>query len=111
MKPLLRAGLIAGVALAAAAFPLASIGGLALLSGAEYIENLPDKLRDIPSAQVSRIYAADGRTVIAQFYEEYRRYVPLDQISPAMSQAIVASEDARFYEHHGVDVKGVLRAF
>src|SRR5262245_207218 len=72
---------------------------------------MPTKLRDAPSAQVSYVYAADGKTLITQFYEEYRKYVTIDQIAPTMIRAIVASEDARFFEHHGVDTKGVLRAF
>jgi membrane peptidoglycan carboxypeptidase len=72
---------------------------------------MPDKLRDTPSAQVSYVYANDGTTLLTQFYEEYRKYIPLSEISPFMLKAIVASEDSRFYEHHGVDTKGVLRAF
>jgi membrane peptidoglycan carboxypeptidase len=108
---LLRAGLIAGIVVAAAAFPLVAIGGLGVLAGGDYVEGLPDKLRPTPPAQVSYLYAADGKTIITQFYEEYRKYIPLSQISPHMQKAIVASEDARFYQHHGVDVKGVVRAF
>jgi membrane peptidoglycan carboxypeptidase len=106
---LLRAGLIAGITVAVAAFPLAAVGALAILAGTDYIDKMPDQLRVTPPAQVTKIYAADG-TLITQFFEEYRTYVPISQISPYMIKAIVASEDARFYEHHGVDVKGVLRA-
>ncbi|MFC7480820.1 transglycosylase domain-containing protein [Luedemannella flava] len=65
----------------------------------------------VPPAQTSYLYASDGRTLIAQFYEEYRKFTPYDRISPNMVNAIVASEDGRFYEHNGVDVKGVVRAF
>ncbi len=108
---LLRAGLISGIVVAAAAFPLVAIGGLGVLAGGDYVKGLPDKLRPTPSAQVSYLYASDGKTLITQFYEEYRKYVPLAQISPHIQKAIVASEDARFYKHHGVDVRGVLRAF
>jgi membrane peptidoglycan carboxypeptidase len=111
LAPLLRAGLISGVAVAAFAFPLFALGGLAVLAGTDFIENLPSKLRTTPPAQVSYVYANDGTTLITQFYEEYRHYVPLSQISPNMAKAIVASEDSRFYDHHGVDARGVLRAF
>jgi membrane peptidoglycan carboxypeptidase len=45
------------------------------------------------------------------FYEEYRRYTSISQMSAYIQQAVVASEDARFFEHHGVDVKGIARAF
>lgn len=84
---------------------------MGVLTATDYIHSLPTTMRDTPSAQVTYAYAADGVTPIAQFYEEYRRYVPLSQISPHVQRAIVASEDARFYEHKGVDNRGLLRAF
>ncbi len=111
LTPLLRTGLFAGVVVALVAFPLVAIAGLTVLSGTDAVEEMPDKLRDVPPAQVSYLYAADGKTLIAQFYEEYRKYVPLSEISPNMQKAIVASEDARFFDHNGVDTKGVIRAF
>jgi membrane peptidoglycan carboxypeptidase len=111
LAPLLRAGLITGIVVAAVAFPVLAVGGLGLLATTDSIDGLPSQLRAAPSAQVSYIYAADGKTRIAQFYEEYRKYVTIDKISPNMLRAIVASEDSRFYEHGGVDTKGVLRAF
>jgi membrane peptidoglycan carboxypeptidase len=107
----MRAGLITGIVVAAVAFPLAAIGGLGILAGTDFIDRMPSQLRAVPSAQVTYVYAADGKTKITQFYEEYRRYVHLADISPNMLRAIVSSEDARFYEHEGVDTKGVLRAF
>jgi membrane peptidoglycan carboxypeptidase len=109
--PLLRAGLITGICVAAVAFPLAAVGGLGILAGTDFIQSLPDTLRVAPSAQVTKIYASDGVTPITQFYEEYRKYVSISDISPNMLKAIVASEDSRFYDHHGVDTRGVLRAF
>jgi membrane peptidoglycan carboxypeptidase len=111
LAPLLRAGLIGGIALAAAAFPLFAVGGLGVLAATGFIDHLPDQLRTSPPAQVTYVYASDGKTLITQFYEEYRRYVPISQISYTMIWAIVASEDSRFYDHHGVDMRGVLRAF
>src|SRR5262249_4706451 len=75
------------------------------------VDKMPNKLRHIPPPPGSTLYANDGKTLIAQFYEEYRKYVPLGEISPNMQKAIVASEDARFFDHKGVDTKGVIRAF
>jgi membrane peptidoglycan carboxypeptidase len=110
LTPLLRFGLIGGVVLAAVLFPLIGLAGLGVLAAGTYIDNLPAELRTNPPAQVTYVYANDGKTLITQFYEEYRHYVPISEISPNMVRAIVASEDARFYDHHGVDVRGVLRA-
>lgn len=61
--------------------------------------------------QKSRIFAADGKTVIATFYAQNRTVVPLRKISKYMQRAMVAREDRRFFEHSGVDVQGVMRAF
>ena len=61
--------------------------------------------------QKSRIFASDGKTVIATFYAQNRTVVPLRKISQYMQRAMVAREDRRFFEHSGVDVQGVMRAF
>jgi membrane peptidoglycan carboxypeptidase len=111
LAPLIRAGLIAGVVVAAVMYPLAAVGGLGAKAGVGLIEQLPRELRVAPAAQTTYVYAADGKTLLTMFYEEHRKYLPLGQISPHVQQAIVASEDARFFEHNGVDVKGIARAF
>ncbi|MDG4764555.1 transglycosylase domain-containing protein [Solwaraspora sp. WMMD406] len=108
---LVRAGLIAGVVVAATIYPIAGITGLAVIASTKAIEQIPTKLRDADPAQTSYVYAADGRTLVTMFYEEHRKYVPLTEMSPFIQQAIVASEDVRFYQHNGVDPKGVARAF
>jgi penicillin-binding protein 1A len=57
------------------------------------------------------VYAGDGHTVLAILRgSQARIIVPWDEISPKMGEAIVAIEDKRFYEHHGVDLKAILRA-
>ena len=111
ITPLLRAGFVAGVAVAGLAFPLAAIAGLGVKSGAETLQHMPEQLTIVPSAQTTYVYANDGRTLLTMFYEEHRRPTPLKDMSPYVIQAIVASEDSRFYEHNGVDAKGIARAF
>jgi penicillin-binding protein 1A len=57
------------------------------------------------------IYASDGHTVLAVLLgSQARVVVPSSEISPWLKHAIVAIEDKRFYDHRGVDVRGVLRA-
>lgn len=73
------------------------------------VEDIDFDVTSLP--QKSTIYASDGKTVIASFYAQNRTVVPLRQISQPMQQAVVAREDRRFFEHSGVDVQGVLRAF
>ena len=57
------------------------------------------------------VYAANGKTVLAILRgSQARIVVPSQRISPWMKHAIVAIEDKRFYEHHGVDLRGMARA-
>ena len=61
--------------------------------------------------QLGYIYASDGKTVLAVLRgDESRVVVKSDQIAPVMKQAIVAVEDRRFWEHRGVDFRGIVRA-
>ena len=112
-KSLARLGgvvVLVGVLLGVAAIPV----GAVLEAGAGWSndrrDELPAQLLDPSASQVTRIYADDGRTLITTFYDEDRHDVTLAQIAPVMQDAIVAAEDTRFYEHGGVDVKGVARA-
>ena len=73
------------------------------------VENVDFDVTSPP--QKSTMYARDGSTVIATFYNQNRIVVPLKKISKTMQQAVVAREDRRFWTHAGVDVQGVMRAF
>jgi len=85
--------MLAGLALAVAYPNLPEISGLT-----DYRPKLP-----------MRVYSADG-LLIGEYGEERRNFVPVAQIPKVMKEAVLAIEDARFYEHGGVDYKGVLRA-
>ncbi len=56
-----------------------------------------------------RVYASNG-TLIGEFGEEKRHFLPIQEIPKVMRDAVLAIEDARFYQHGGVDYLGVLRA-
>jgi len=103
--------LLVGVLVGVAAIPV----GAVLTAGNSWIAKqqtqLPPHLVSLPVAQVTRIYASDGKTLITTFYDEDRHDVALPQISAVMQKAIVAAEDTRYYQHGGVDVKGLARAF
>lgn len=63
-------------------------------------------------AQESPVLYRDGETRLGVlFAEEHREYVPYAKIPRAWVDAIVAAEDDRFWQHPGIDPKGVLRAF
>jgi membrane peptidoglycan carboxypeptidase len=110
LASLLSYALMAGIVVAAAAFPVALIVGLASKAASDKYLALPSTLMTPPTAQTTNVYASDGKTLITSFYDENRRDVPLDQIAPVMQKAIVAAEDVRFYQHGGVDLKAIVRA-
>ncbi len=84
---------------------------LAGLAAALIYPNLPslDSLIDYRPKIPLRIYSGDG-ALLAEFGEERRAFMPIEQVPKLMQQAIIAAEDERFYEHGGVDTLGVLRA-
>ncbi|WP_200210183.1 penicillin-binding protein [Micromonospora coerulea] len=108
---LLICGLLAGVVVAAAAFPAVAMSGLAAKAGAETFGALPTELTVARSPQISYLLASDGKTPLATMYDENRKDVKLKDISPLMQKAIIAAEDHDFYKHNGVDLNGVARAF
>lgn len=59
--------------------------------------------------EASLIYSADGK-VIGKFFDENRQSVSYTDINNVFFQALVSTEDERFYEHNGVDFKGILAA-
>jgi penicillin-binding protein 1A len=73
--------------------------------------NLPtvESLKDYKPSPGTTIYAEDGR-VVGQIRIEKGVYVPLQKIPQHMKNAILATEDPRFYHHSGIDYRGILRA-
>jgi len=59
---------------------------------------------------ITEVYSDDNRK-IAEFYHERRVVVPLAEIPAMLIEAFIASEDARFYKHQGVDFLSIVRAF
>ncbi|MEU8353285.1 transglycosylase domain-containing protein [Streptomyces sp. NPDC048845] len=105
----LGVSVLAGAVLAGIALPAAGALGLAAKGSVEGFDEIPANLKRPPLSQKTTILDADGG-LIASVYSRDRTVVPLKDISPYMRKAIVAIEDARFYEHGAVDLKGILRA-
>jgi penicillin-binding protein 1A len=68
-----------------------------------------DALRNVELQEPLYVYARDGR-LMALFGETRRYPVEIEKVPAPVKQAFIAIEDARFYDHHGVDYKGVARA-
>ena len=88
--------------------PLAGAGLLAKDRADDYLV-LPAEFRTPELAKRSQILARDG-SLIAWLYLENRVPVTLEEVPEQTRQAVVAIEDSRFYDHNGVDLKGLARA-
>ncbi len=87
--------------------------GVALLIGAYFYVSttLPkvETLSDYQPPLITRIYADDG-SIIAEYSRERRILVPFEKMPKQLVQAFVASEDASFFKHQGIDFISILRA-
>lgn len=95
--------------------PAMGVGFILLLFGLVYFNffgKLPtgQDLRNIQNAAASEIYSADGK-VLGKYYTENRINIDFDEISPYLVNALVATEDARFFDHSGVDLRAWGRVF
>ncbi len=98
------------------AFKIALFGGIAALVAlviAVFIAmaSLPgyDELKSSPNGQMVRVHAADG-TVIVSMGPSYGQWIPFRAIPSVMVDAMVATEDRRFFMHPGVDPIGIARS-
>lgn len=91
-------------------FGIAAFGalGFGLLVAAYFTTSIPEP-DDFAQAQTTTVYFADG-TEMGKFSEYNRESVVLADLPDHVAQALVASEDRRFYENPGVDLRGTMRA-
>ncbi|WP_172582681.1 transglycosylase domain-containing protein [Subtercola boreus] len=104
---------IAGVLVTAMVTPALAVTGLAANNSIGVFENLPSYIKPDALSQTSSVYAKnpDGSDVLlASFYEQNRQTVGWDAISQYAKDALVSTEDPRFYVHGGVDVQSTFRA-
>ena len=94
------------------AIALSILGAISVIVFIFYLaQNLPslDQLENYDPDLITRIYSSDGEILDELFFEK-RIFVSLDQIPNNMKNAVIASEDRRFYDHWGIDSKSILRA-
>ncbi|WP_373896739.1 transglycosylase domain-containing protein, partial [uncultured Massilia sp.] len=85
--------------------------GAAIYVMSTILPNVPkiDAVLDYRPKIPLRVYTADNH-LIGEFGVERRDFVPIAKIPNRMKQALLAIEDAHFYEHHGIDWRGAARA-
>ncbi|MSY41786.1 MAG: hypothetical protein F2646_06565, partial [Actinobacteria bacterium] len=106
---ILAVAVVAGLVLGLMALPFVGGAGVAARNVVQSFESLPDSIVTPPLPERTRILAADG-TELAVIYYQNRVEVPLLSVAPLMRQAVVSVEDSRYLSHHGVDLRGALRA-
>ncbi|MCB0704466.1 MAG: transglycosylase domain-containing protein [Saprospiraceae bacterium] len=67
-------------------------------------------LKGIQNYTASEVYSEDG-ALLGKYYIENRTNADFEELSPYLIQALVATEDARFFEHHGIDFRALTRVF
>src|SRR6266851_4317546 len=84
---------------------------IALCLAAWFATDLPDlsRLTDIDRKPSVTLLAADG-SMIASYGDLYGNQLRLSDMPPYLPQAVIATEDRRFYDHFGLDPLGILRA-
>src|SRR5881296_4364499 len=109
-QPKTRARLIAAAVLAAAYLLGLAYGSWTRVCAGEHCPSI-SRLVANPNHQVqtSKVYAADGR-LISELGAERRTVLPLSEIPEPVRQAFIATEDKRFYRHHGIDYWRILGA-
>jgi membrane peptidoglycan carboxypeptidase len=105
----LGVSVLAGAVLAGIALPAAGALGLSAKGTVTGFDDLPGELKQPPLSQASKILDANGG-LIATVYSRDRTVVPITQMSPNILNALVDIEDARYYQHGALDLKGILRA-
>lgn len=72
----------------------------------------PENFNENIISQSTKIYDRTGEIVLSNIYgEEKRTYLTIDDLPILLQKAIIATEDARFYDHNGIDIHGITRAF
>ena len=95
-------------------FLLAGLSGAGIVLSGFYLYLQPglppvDEIRDVQLQTPLRVFTSDNK-LIAEFGEKRRTPLTIDQVPQLQINAFLAAEDSRFYQHHGVDFKGLVRA-
>ncbi|MEO6715481.1 MAG: transglycosylase domain-containing protein [Mycobacteriales bacterium] len=108
--------LVAGLLVAGMALPLVGGTGLVAKKGIDSFDDAKDldavlgQLVNLRLGERSRIVAADGTLLAEVLAAEDRTLTTINRVPDVMVHALLAIEDSRFYQHRGVDLKGIIRA-
>ncbi|QAY58793.1 PASTA domain-containing protein [Microbacterium protaetiae] len=104
---------VAGVLITATVTPAVAVTSAAASGAIDMFNNLPSVLNIDKLILPSKIYYTDDKgknTLMATYYDQNRTPVEFDEVNTVMYDALLSSEDPRFYEHGGIDLMGTARA-
>ena len=104
---------VAGVLITATVTPAVAVTSAAASGAIDMFNNLPSVLNIDKLILPSKIYYTDDKgknTLMATYYDQNRSPVEFDGVNTVMYDALLSSEDPRFYEHGGIDLMGTTRA-
>ncbi|WP_282122629.1 penicillin-binding protein 1A [Algibacter mikhailovii] len=89
-----------------------AVGVLFLLASSGAFGEMPDhtQLENPKTNLATEIISSDGKTLGKFYFNDNRTPVSYDELSEYLVEALIATEDARFYDHSGIDARGTLRA-
>lgn len=92
--------------------PFLGLAILVILAKLGLLGEMPDirEIEDPKRNEASIVYTEDGK-VLGKYYIENRTIVDYEDISPNVINALIPTEDVRFYNHSGIDARGTVRAF
>jgi membrane peptidoglycan carboxypeptidase len=102
-------GVVIALLMALLSLPVVIPAGAFARDTAKRLGNIPPLPKVGPLAQRTTIYASNGSR-LGMLADENRVVVPIKQIPKIVRDAVVAIEDDRFYEHRGIDLRGIARA-
>lgn len=101
---------VVAVAVSTMIVPPALATSASVYSAIDYWNSLPAQLTQDSTPLPQRTILLDKNGAqFAQFYSENRQNIPLASVSPLFKDALIATEDAQFYSHHGIDLMGTAR--
>ncbi|WP_308491575.1 transglycosylase domain-containing protein [Microbacterium terrisoli] len=105
---------VAGLLISAAVTPAVAMASAAATSAIDTFDSLPSELQINPLQLPTTLYAKNPTTgkyqELTEFYDQNRVPVKWNQVAPVMYDAILSSEDPRFYDEGGIDIMGTTRA-
>jgi membrane peptidoglycan carboxypeptidase len=105
-------GALIAMGVLAAGLLIPYVGGAGLAAdrvGSKFLDTTCN-LQETRPPQKTTLYARDGKTEIATLFTQDRVPIPLSKVPKYLQDALVATEDRRFFHHHGVDLRGLVRS-